>query len=337
MTVVAAALLAAGSVGAGTHSMGAPDPHVRYASDAYPGFDLQDGLEVTAKTPRWFGWINGPKKSTAAEQLAWCRDCEIRRDWKGALKGYDALVRAWPAAPEAPIAQESLANLYLDRFNEYENAFNEYKYLADFYSTKCDFDATLFRMYEIAKLMQEEGKTIVFFRFANTVDVRRAFEAVVLRAPGARYAPEALMTIAGLREDEGDYEKAVQTYETIRNLYRTSPEAKASVVREAKDRMQILSDHAYNRPRCLDTIGFIKMALAENSDLETRTVLEECLAKAVAQLEDEAYRAAKFYDSKTRTRRSAINAYEKFLSEYPVSAHAEEVRRRLAELREVGE
>ena len=331
--VLVAAVMTAGVAFADAHAMGSPDPHIRYATDAYPGFDLLEDLEETVKTPRWFGWINGPKMTNATEQLAWCRDCEAREDWKAALKGYDALVRAWPGAVEAPVAQEALAGLYLDRFSEYENAFAEFRYLADFYSTKCDFDATLFRMYEIAKLMREEGKRILFFRFANTVDVRRAFEAVVVRAPGARYVPEALLTIAELREDEGGYEQAVQAYETIRNLYPTAPEAKLSVAREAKARMQILDDHAYNRPRCLDTIGFLKLSLADGPDLETRVVLEESLAKAVGQLEDEAYKAAKFYDSRTRTKRSAINAYEKFLSEYPASAHADEARRRLEELR----
>ena len=52
--------------------------------------------------------------------------------------------------------------------------------------------------------------------------------------------------------------------------------------------------------------------------------------------EEEAYRGARFYDSPTRTVRSAINAYERFLAEYPDSAHADEVRARLDELKGAG-
>jgi outer membrane protein assembly factor BamD (BamD/ComL family) len=55
--------------------------------------------------------------------------------------------------------------------------------------------------------------------------------------------------------------------------------------------------------------------------------------KTVKMIEDEAYRSAKFYDSRTRTRRSAINAYEKYLRDYPNSEHAEIVRQRIEELK----
>ena len=43
--------------------------------------------------------------------------------------------------------------------------------------------------------------------------------------------------------------------------------------------------------------------------------------------------AAKFYDSTTRTRRSAITAYERFLAEHPQSERADWVRERLADLK----
>ena len=57
------------------------------------------------------------------------------------------------------------------------------------------------------------------------------------------------------------------------------------------------------------------------------------LESALGLMEDEAYREACFYDSATRTRRSAVNAYEQFLKDYPQSAHAEGVRARIAELK----
>ena len=53
-------------------------------------------------------------------------------------------------------------------------------------------------------------------------------------------------------------------------------------------------------------------------------------------LDEEAYRGAKFYDSPTRTKRSAIAAYEQFLKDHPLSLHAEEIRARIAELKGEG-
>ena len=98
--------------------------------------------------------------------------------------------------------------------------------------------------------------------------------------------------------------------------------------------MEVLRKHAYNRGRCRDTIDFLKMALAAAPDAKAKVDYEAWLAEAVALIEDEAYAAAKFYDARTRTKRSAISAYERFLSDYPASAHAEEARARLLELQQ---
>ena len=101
-----------------------PGPGIRYATDAYPGFDREDEiLSPAKKTPRWFGWLNGPEKDTAAEQLKYAEECFRAGSLRAARKGYDALVRSWPASPEAPLAQKALADLYLGSYLEYENAF----------------------------------------------------------------------------------------------------------------------------------------------------------------------------------------------------------------------
>ena len=65
--------------------------------------------------------------------------------------------------------------------------------------------------------------------------------------------------------------------------------------------------------------------------------LKEYQSEVRSMTEEEAYRGARFYDSPTRTVRSAINAYERFLAEYPDSAHADEVRVRLDELKGAGQ
>lgn len=321
------------AVGAGAAAM--PSSTTRYATDAYPGFDREENIVGSSKkTPRWFSWINGPAMTNATEQLAYAEACRQEGSWRTARRAYDALVREWPASPEAPLAQEKLAEMYLSHYLEYDEAFEEYKYLLDYYSSQCDYDATVKKLYDVAKLMEEEGKTFMFFRFANTVDVRRAFEAVVLRSPGADFAPAAMLTVAKLREDDDEDGKAVQVYENLRNLYPYAVEAKTALYREAAARMRLLRNHAYNRSRCQDTVDFLKASLASNPSAEVRDELAAWLREAVGQLEDEAYAAAKFYDSRTRTKRSAINAYERFVRDYPASRHTEEALARLEELKE---
>ena len=308
-------------------------PGVRYATDAYPGFDLDDGsFKPLKKEPKLFAFLNGPKMDDASSQFAWASRLETEDDVSGARKAYDALVREWPTASEAPQAQLKVARLLAAEL-DYEESFKEYRYLLDFYSNSCDFGAVVREMYKLAELMREEGKTILFFNFRNTVDVRRAYESLVLRAPGADFVPRAMLTIAGLREDEGRLSEAVAVYENLRNIYPTVPEAKEAAYNEARTRMNIVRDHEYNRNRVRDTADFLRqtvsgVVLDDAKVADLRAWLSEC----EGYLEDEAWKAAKFYDSPTRTRGSAVNAYNVFLKDYPAGGHAEEARARIVEL-----
>ena len=305
----------------------------RYATDAYPGFDNEKEIvSPERKEPKWFAFINGPNRDNAADQFAYCNELLAAGDYSKARKHLDALVREWPTSPEAPKAQLKLAEVCLNNLLYYEDAFAEYRYLLDFYSLQCDYNAVADKLYQVAGVMKLEGKEVMFIRFANTVDVRRAFEACVLHAPGAKWVPEAMLTIGGLREDEGKYDEAIKVYENLRNIRPDAPESKLAVVREADSRMFCLRERSYNRSRCRETIDFLRSAIrwCRPEDAEH---LQDLFVEAMSLMEEEAYRSAAFYDSTTRTLRSAINAYERFLSEHPSSARAAEVKARLEELR----
>lgn len=320
------------------HQVGTtPDFGTRYATDAYPGFDTDLGpFSLERKEPRWFAFLNGPAKDAPAEQFLYATSLEEKGAWGKAAKEYDALVREWPASKEAPAAQERLAQILDEKEGDAFEAFLAYLYLADFYSFQCDYAACLKTMYRLAGRMEEEGKTILFFRFRNTVDVRRAYESCVLRAPGASWTPQAMLTVARLREDDGQWEEAVKVYENLQNLHGGTPEATEACFREASARMKILDIRGYNRERCQDTLLFLKRAeglVADAQKAEIRRLAESLRRR----LDDEDYRAAAFYDSRMRTRRSAIHAYGQFLKDHPDSAYAEKVRLRLAALKEEGD
>ena len=307
----------------------------RYATDAYPGFDSEESIvKPSKKEPKFFAFINGPKKDNPADQLEWARRCEAEGSWRAARKAYDSLVREWPSSPEAVKAQKAYADLLLNHDLDYEAAFNEYRYLLDFYSLDCDYGAIAATMYKVAELMREEGKTIMFFRFSNTVDVRRAYEALVLRAPGASFAPQAMLTIASMREDEEKYTEAVQVYENLRSLHPGTREAAEALHREGAVRMKLLEMHGYNRERVRDTMSFLRQSLRGRMEDAVRADFEGWLDETVEMEAEEAWKAAKFYDSRTRTRRSAINAFERFLKDYPASRHADEARARVENLKE---
>lgn len=331
LTVLVAVLV--GSSFAEDPTLGPGPGGARYATDAYPGFDCEeDDVKPERKEPRWFQFILGPKCENAADQYAYCQELVKDENWSKACRELDALVRNWPTAPEAWKAQRQMADIRLEKLGDTEDAFADYRYLLDFYSSQCDYAATADRLHDVAGVMKLEGKEIMFVRFANTVDVRRAYETCVLRAPGASWVPDAMLVIAALREDEGKYTEAIKVYENLRNLYPESDEAKSAIVREASVRMIVLNDHGYNRARVRDTVDFLKMALlcCRPGDVAG---IQGHLDAAQALLEDEAYRGARFYDSTTRTKRSAINAYEQFLKDYPQSEHADEIKARIEDLK----
>ena len=329
----AVALVLAASVLAEQPGLGPGLPNARYATDAYPGFDCEeDNVKPERKEPRWFSFIFGPNRENAADQYAYCQELLAERNWSKACSQLDALVREWPTAPEAWKAQQQMAEIRLGRLGDAEEAFKDYRYLLDFYSLQCDYHAIADKLYEVAGILKLEGKEVMFVRFANTVDVRRYYETCVLRAPGATWVPDAMLTIAGLREDEGKYKEAVKVYENLRNLHPDSDEAKTGILREANARIVIQREHAYNRARTQDTIDFMRMALRICRPEDTAAI-QAHLDESLLLIEEEAYRGAKFYDSTTRTRRSAVNAYERFLNDYPQSVHADEVKARIAELK----
>ena len=337
--ILVAAVAALGLVAVAPAEMGSPSVgqsvnNARYATDAYPGFDDTDAnIKPERKESHWW-WcmFGGPERESAADQFAYCQELVAAEDFSKAARQCDALVRTWPTAPEAWKAQLQLADLLFDRLHDYEEAFTEYRYLLDFYSLQCDYSAIADKLYQVAGVLKLEGKEVMFVRFANTVDVRRFYEMCVLRAPGAKWVPDAMLTIAALREDEGKGTEAVKVYENLRNLFPDAEQAKTALLREANVRMDILRERGYNRARCRDTIDFLKLALRTCRPADAETV-QKHLTEAETMIEEEAYVGAKFYDSSTRTKRSAITAYEKFLAEYPQSAHAEEIRARIEVLK----
>lgn len=315
-------------VGAGT------GPGTMYATDAFPGFDAE-AETVERKEPRWFQFIFGPKMEESASQLEYCRALESDESWSKAIKEYDALVRNWPTSPEASVAQQRMAELLLEKEDDAEGAFEAYKYLVTFYTSRCEFNAIVDKMYEVAGKMRSDGKRIVFWRFKNPTEVRRAFEACVLLAPGATWAPTAMLTIGEIRTEELEYTQAVTVYENLRNLFYGTKESKESVSREAEARMELLRSYGYNRARCADTLNFLALAtrLVETERIEK---IEEYQREVKSSLEEADYRSACFYDSRMRTLENAIAAYEVFLRDYPDGKYAEAVRARLEQLKGIG-
>ena len=311
----------------------------QWATDQYPGFDGLDDLPVPEKKDkgwlwRWFG-IGKPARENAAQQLEWAQKLEGDGDFKGAAKAYDALVREWPASPEAASAQFRLAYVLETNLQEYADAFEEYAYLLDFYPRNCPYAKIVAEQYKIVNLMHDTRRMFLGMSFTGNRQLRQGYERVVRRAPGADYVPEAMLKIADLREQDIDYEEAVKVYATLRGLHPGTAEARKALYLEAKARMWLVRRLAYNLPRCKDTESYLKAAIRKDPSHPDVEEMREWLKELREYLAKDAWTRAKFYDSKQRTRHAAVASYEKFLSEYPDSSHADEARARIEALKAV--
>ena len=66
---------------------------------------------------------------------------------------------------------------------------------------------------------------------------------------------------------------------------------------------------------------------------EDKEAVRAQLDEARSLIDDDDFAAAKFYDSRIRTKRSAVSAYETYLANHPRGSHADEARARLEELK----
>ena len=302
-----------------------------YATDAYPGFDGLDDLPKPERREK--SWFLHVARDTPAEQFAYAKELAENNDFKKACKMCDALVREWPASPEAPQAQLMYAMLLAKSLEDYDEAFEQLDYLLDFYPRACAYAELVEYQYKLANLMVREKKTFLGMSFTSTRVLRQHYEMIVRRAPGAKYVPEAMLKIADLREQDQQYEEAVLVYAALMSRFPSSPEARVAAYLQAKARMWLVRRLAYNLPRCKDTASYLQLTLKRLPDHPQAEEMKTWLDELKSYMAEDAYVRAKFYDSRQRTPHAAAASYERFLEEYPDSAHAEEVSRRLDELR----
>jgi len=302
-----------------------------YATDAYPGFDDLDTLpKPEKKETSWFLHVS---RDNPADQLAYAQQMEEEGSMRAALRGYDALVREWPASPEAPKAQLALAMALAKKQKDYDEAFEALEYMLDFYPRDCDYLELVEYEYQLVNLMLKEKKTFLGLSFTSTRLCRQHYESIVRRAPGASYVPEAMLKIGDLREQEDQYEEAVQVYATLVSKFPLTPEARVATYLEAKARMWLCRRLSYNIPRCKDTANFLTMALKRFPDLDEADELKTWRDELKQHMAEDAYVQAKFYDTKQRTRHAALTAWERFVEEFPDSPHADEARARIEVLK----
>jgi outer membrane protein assembly factor BamD (BamD/ComL family) len=299
-----------------------------YASDSFEGFDEVDRTKMPQKKGSWWYWLSA---DTAAAQLAHCIQRERDGRLNSARKGYEALVREWPATVEAAQAQLNLANV-LEKMKKYEKAFDEYQYALVHYSGHCPYDEIIDRQYRIANLLLHENKSMFGWLLSGTADIRERFELIIRNAPRSPIAPEAMLKVGRIREDGNQMEEAIKVYDGILNRYPASPQAETAAWLAARCRYQLSVKHRYNENRCRESVAFLKAALERLPKHPKRAELEQWLAELNELLVEQNYQKALFYDTPRYNNATKISSYRRFLAEFSDSKHANAARERIAAL-----
>ncbi|MDR2849002.1 MAG: tetratricopeptide repeat protein [Verrucomicrobiota bacterium] len=300
-----------------------------YASDTFEGFAALDAdTRIPQKNKSFWFSVSG---KTPEAQLQYARQQEAAGHDRSARKGYEALVREWPTAPEAAQAQLALAQLQ-ERRQKFEKAFDEYQYLLVHYAGHCPYQDVLDRQFRIANHLLHNNTSMFGWNLSGSDAVRERFEQLVRNAPRGAQAPEIMMTIGGIRESDKELPEAIAVYEGLLNRFPQSDQAVAAAYLAAQCRHELAVKHNYNEPRCREAIGFIKAVLARMPRHPQKEQLSAWLSELSTLLVEQNYQQAVFYDTRQRNAEAAKTAYRRFLSEFSESRHAQHVRDRLAEL-----
>ncbi len=326
---IVASLLAAAAALYGQSSRTGTGMNRGYASDTFDGFESfeTDTRLPQKKTSFWFS----TSAASPDKQLAYARAKEAAGAKSSARKGYEALVREWPTAPEAAEAQYALARL-LESLQKYERAFDEYQYLLTYYAGHCPFNEVLDRQYRIANHLLHNNRSMFGWKLSGLEPIRERFETIVRNAPRSAIAPEVMLVIGGIRVSAGERQEAVSVYDGLLNRFPKSPQAVSAGYLAAQCRYELSVRYSYNESRCRDAIGFIKATLGRTPAHPQKEQMTAWLNELTALLVEQNYRQAVFYDTRQRNAGSAKAAYRRFLTEFAESKYAPEVRARLAEL-----
>lgn len=326
--IVSAAVMAA-AVAAAQYHRPVGTLQQGYATDQFEGFEafgVDDSIQQ--KTPSlWFG----VRADSPAGQLAYARGELAQGHLRRARKGFEALVREWPATTEAAEAQLDLARLYEQR-KKYARAFDEYQYLLTFYTGVCPYDEVLGRQFKIANFLLHDNKGLFGWALSGTDAARKRFEQVVRNAPGSPLAPQAMLIVGGIRTSEKETDEAIQVYDGLLNRYPETEQATDAAYLSAKCRYERAARHTYNEAHCRDAISFLRAVTARMPRHPKAKEMRGWLDELSRQLEEQSYANAVFYDSRQRNPSAAAAAYRNFLTEFRDSKYAERARARLAEL-----
>ena len=284
---------------------------------------------VEKKSPSFF---HRPKKSTAAEQLAFAREKEKKGELRSAKSAYNDLTYEWHNSPEAVTAQYRIARILLDQ-GKHVKSFKAFQYLIDHYAGDFDYDEVLDYQIKIASYIMGDrwGDVLFLPGFEAPERALPLFEKIIDNAPNMGKAPGVRLKMGLTYEEIKQYENAIASYDAVQQYHPFSDEAETALFRKSHCLYILAKKAPRDEKRCRAALSALASFLSRYKMSPNKAEAEGYLEELNLQLSELYYAHALFYEKKNRPQ-SALIAYRDFLKKFPASDRSDEVYARVKQL-----
>ena len=289
-------------------------------------------FEEEQKPRRWV--LLRPKMSEPADQLAYADTLRAAGHLRRAQRQYRALIRYWPNTLEAAMGQHSLAQVLYARGKEYR-ATQEYERLFEFHAGSFAHDQVLAELYGIAQATETRRRGQFLFLPGWRAPERAipVYALVVRHGPRWENAPQALLQMGHLHEQQSDWEDAILMYDRLIIRYPRHPLSADA----AHGKARAMTAWAFEYPRHVDglesamqaNLVALRDAPQTGQEVTARDAIIE-LRQIVADLD---WDVARYYDRIAKVPEAAVISYEGFIRRHPASQRAIQAQERVAYLK----
>jgi len=275
-------------------------------------------------TPETNKWVN-PKyavKDTPQEQLTFANEYYQQKDYPKALLEYEKLIKHYPKAKEAPVAQLAISRCYEDLGKEYR-AFQESQKVIEKYPFSDLAPEVVERQYKIGERMLQNPKKNQFVSTltGGDYDVVDVFRSVIKNAPYGKYAAVAQYKIGLYLAEKKMYQESRDEFDKVINDYPESEWVKAAKYQIAVVDAARSSSAAYDQKVTKAATEGFKEFVKDYPDAELSAKAKEEIATLNDKEAENNFLIAKFY-AKNKKYEAAKIYYNAIINDFSNSRWA---------------
>ncbi|MDD5671901.1 MAG: outer membrane protein assembly factor BamD, partial [Candidatus Omnitrophica bacterium] len=259
----------------------------------------------------------GAVQDTAEEQYNYAMQLYKEKDLNGAAKQIEDLLKKFPNSKVAADAEYRLGTIYEEQ-GEYMKAFGAYKVVVESYPQSERFNEVIEREYRIGNLFLA-GKKAKLLGLEILPSYPRAveiFKHIVQYAPYSDYGAEAQFRLGLTYKKQGNFDEAVQAFQTLVEQYPQSelvPEARYQLAESSYQR----SAAQYRDERALDEASKqLDQFIMKYGDTEATEKAVKLRQQVDEKNAEKNYRIGLYYE-KTDYVKSALIYYSDVARRYP--------------------